>query len=81
MKDLFKEIGGGDSIPKNFGKDLGRSREVFDRLLHNQGMKYYSQVVPTIKLLRRNERRLNANTYALYSFLLLWQSIVDKNKI
>lgn len=81
LKDLFKEIGGGDSIPKDFGKDLGRSREVFDRLLHNQGTKYYNQVIPTIKLLRRNEKRLNANTYALYRFLLLWQSIVDKNKI
>lgn len=81
LKDLFKEMGGGDSIPKDFGKDLGRSREVFDRLLHNQGMKYYSQVVPTIKLLRTNEKRLDANTYALHRFLLLWQSIVDKNKI
>jgi hypothetical protein len=81
LKDLFKEIGGGDSIPKDFGKDLGRSREVFDRLLHNQGTKYYSQVIPTIKLLRTNEKRLDANTYVLYCFLLLWQSIVDKNKI
>ena len=80
LKDLFKEIGG-DSIPKDFGRDLGQSREVFGRLLHNRGEKYYTQVVPTIKLLRRNEKRLDANTYALYRFLLLWSSIVDKNKL
>lgn len=80
LKDLFKEIGG-DPIPKDFGRDLDRSREVFYRLLHDLGEKYYTQVIPTIKLLRKNEKRLDANTYALYRFLLLWQSVVDKNKI
>ena len=68
LKDLFKEIGGGDSIPKDFGKDLGRSREVFDRLLHNQGTKYYNQV----------ESKVSKHGLLFYQYLLALKEITHE---
>lgn len=69
------------TIPKDFGRDLDTSREVFDYLLTTNSTIYYAKVIPTIKALRKKESELDDNAYALYRFLLLWQSIVDKNKL
>jgi hypothetical protein len=65
-------------IPKEFGRDLETSKEIFNYFTIYCKETYYEKMVPAIKILRKKEKELDSNAYAVYRFLLLTQTIMDK---
>lgn len=65
-------------IPKDFGQDLESAKQLFNYLMLYHKTVYYEKMVPAIKVLRKKEKELDSNTYAVYRFMLLVQTIIDK---
>ena len=65
-------------IPKDFGQDLESAKQLFNYLMLYHKTVYYEKMVPAIKVLRKKEKELDSNAYAVYRFMLLVQTIIDK---